>query len=167
MSHWKCIIFLLHMAKCMICYLLAWKRLASLIKFLRIDFMDLLHYLQNLKMLWKLGIFFFFLENFNLWRSLLMIAFYYQIKTPIGFWCRRGLNPRSLIQPSKTLPVELTRTHDNWESWCKIFLTIIGFEDFENVVDIWLLKHLMKLLGSKLYILNTFNLWLVTRSCKI
>ena len=31
--------------------LLAWKRLASLIKFLRMDFMDLLHYLQNLKML--------------------------------------------------------------------------------------------------------------------
>ena len=27
------------------------------------------------------------------------------------FWCRRGLNPRSLIQPSETLPVELTGTH--------------------------------------------------------
>ena len=36
---------------------------------------------------------------------------YYQIKTPISFWCRRGLNPRSLIQPSETLPVELTGTH--------------------------------------------------------
>ena len=32
------------------------------------------------------------------------------------------------------------------------------FEDFENIVNIWLLKYLMKLLGSKLYILNTFNL---------
>ena len=31
---------------------LAWERKASLIKFLRMDFMDLLHYLQNLKMLW-------------------------------------------------------------------------------------------------------------------
>jgi len=40
--------FLLHMEKCMICYFLAWKRLAYLIKFLRNDFMDLLHYLQNL-----------------------------------------------------------------------------------------------------------------------
>ena len=30
---------------------LAWKRKTSLIKFLRMDFMDLLHYLQNLKML--------------------------------------------------------------------------------------------------------------------
>ena len=44
-------------------------------------------------------------------------------------------------------------------NWCKIFLTRNGFEDFENIVDIWLLKYLLKLLGSKLYILNTFNLW--------
>ena len=32
--------------------LLEWKRLASLIKFLRMDFMDLLHYMQNIKMLY-------------------------------------------------------------------------------------------------------------------
>ena len=32
--------------------LLAWKRLASLIKFLRIDFMDLLYYLKDLKVLY-------------------------------------------------------------------------------------------------------------------
>ena len=32
---------------------------------------------------------------------------YHQIKTPIGFWCRRGLNLKSLIQPSEILPVEL------------------------------------------------------------
>ena len=44
-------------------------------------------------------------------------------------------------------------------NWCKIFLTRNGFEDFENIVDIWLLKYLMKLLESKLYILNIFNLW--------
>ena len=43
--------------------------------------------------------------------------------------------------------------------WCKTFLTRNGFEDFEKIVDIWLLKYLMKLLGSKLYIFNTFNLW--------
>ena len=56
---------------------------------------------------------FFFLrerESLNLWRLLLMIALYHQTKTPISFWCKRGLNPRSLIQPSETLPVELTRT---------------------------------------------------------
>ena len=27
------------------------------------------------------------------------------------FWYRRGLNPRSLIQPLETLPDELTKTH--------------------------------------------------------
>ena len=42
-------------------------------------------------------------------------------------------------------------------NWWKIFLTRNGSEDFENIVNIWLLKYLMKLLGSKLYILNTFN----------
>ena len=35
---------------------------------------------------------------------------------------------------------------------CKIFMTRNGFEDFENIVDIWLLKYLMKLQGSKLCI---------------
>ena len=37
-----------------------------------------------------------------------MIAFYHQIKILIGFWYRRGLNARSLIQLLETLPVELT-----------------------------------------------------------
>ena len=55
--------------------------------------------------------FFFFLESFNLWRPLLIIALYYQTKTPISFWCMRWMNPRSLIQPSETLPIELTGTH--------------------------------------------------------
>ena len=55
--------------------------------------------------------FFFFLESFNLQRPLLIIVFYHQIKTPISFWRRQRLNPRSLIQPSATLPVELTKTH--------------------------------------------------------
>ena len=40
-----------------------------------------------------------------------MIAFYHQTKTPISFWYKRGLNHRSLIQPSETLLVELTGTH--------------------------------------------------------
>ena len=43
--------------------------------------------------------------------SVLDDALYHQTKTPIGFWCRRGLNPRSLIQPLKNLPVELTGIH--------------------------------------------------------
>ena len=62
------------------------------------------------RMTW-LKLFFFFRESFNLWRPLLMIALYHQNKTLITFCCRRGLNPRFLIQPSETLPVELTETH--------------------------------------------------------
>ena len=41
-----------------------------------------------------------------------MIVFYHQTKTPISFWYKWGLNHRSLIQPSETLPVELTGTHN-------------------------------------------------------
>ena len=49
--------------------------------------------------------FYFFLKSFNLWCSLLMITLYHQTKTFIDFWCRRGLNSRSLIQhSSETLP---------------------------------------------------------------
>ena len=56
--------------------------------------------------------FFFFLwESFNLWHPLLIIHLYHQTKSPISFWCRQGLNSRSLIQPSKTLPVDLNGTH--------------------------------------------------------
>ena len=38
-------------------------------------------------------------------------ALYHQTKTSIGFWCRQGLSPKSLIQPSETLLVKLIRTH--------------------------------------------------------
>ena len=38
-------------------------------------------------------------------------SFLSSTKTPINFWCRQGLNLRSLIQPSETLPVKLTKTH--------------------------------------------------------
>lgn len=41
-------------------------------------------------------------------------------KTSIGFWCRRELNPKSLIQPSEILLVELTRTHKHlWKVWIR------------------------------------------------
>ena len=53
---------------------------------------------------------FFFPDIFNLWCSLLMIHLYHQTKTSISFLCRWGLNIRSLIQPLKILPVELTET---------------------------------------------------------
>ena len=63
------------------------------------------------------SIFFFFLrererDSFNLWCLLLMIVLYHQTKIPIDFWCRQGLNPKSFIQLSETLLVELTRTHN-------------------------------------------------------
>ena len=54
---------------------------------------------------------FFFLESFNLWHPLLMIAFYHQTKISISFWYKQRLNPKSLIQLSETLQVELTETH--------------------------------------------------------
>ena len=47
--------------------------------------------------IWCCKYFPFFLKVFNLWRPLLMIVFYYQVKTPINFLCRRGLNFKSLI----------------------------------------------------------------------
>ena len=59
----------------------------------------------------KINFVFFFRESFNLWRPLLMITLYHQTKTPISFWCRRGLNPRSLIQPSETLPKLINVIH--------------------------------------------------------
>ena len=34
----------------------------------------------------------------------------------------------------------------------KILMTRNGFEDLENIMDIWLLKYFMKLLGNELYI---------------
>jgi len=40
-----------------------------------------------------------------------MIVLYYQIKTLIGFWCKRELNHKSLIQPSEILSVEVTEIH--------------------------------------------------------
>ena len=43
--------------------------------------------------------------------GIMIIVFYHQTKTPIGFWCRRELNPRSLIQLSEILSVELIKTH--------------------------------------------------------
>ena len=53
----------------------------------------------------------FLKENFNLWRPLLMIILYHQIKIPINFWCRWRLNLKSLIQQSETLLVKLTRVY--------------------------------------------------------
>ena len=56
---------------------------------------------------------FFFLEEkeFQPMASTIDDTLYHQTKKPIGFLCRWGLNPKSLIQLSEILPVMLTRTH--------------------------------------------------------
>ena len=54
----------------------------------------------------------YFLESFTTYGCLLsIIALYHQIKTSIDFCCKWILNPKSLIQLSKILPVELIKTH--------------------------------------------------------
>ena len=69
-----------------------------------------LSFFRLTNILYFLFSFLFFVEreSFNLWHPFLMIALYYQTKTPISFWCRQWLNSRSLIQPLEILPVELT-----------------------------------------------------------
>ena len=53
----------------------------------------------------------FFFREFQPMASASKISLYYQTKTPISFWCKRGLNSRSFIQLSETLPAELSGTH--------------------------------------------------------
>ena len=55
--------------------------------------------------------FFFFIEFQTMVSVFYDCALYHQTKTSIGFWCRQGLSPKSLIQPSETLLVKLIRTH--------------------------------------------------------
>ena len=54
-----------------------------------------------------------------------MSTLYHQNKTPISFWYRRRLNPKSLIQQSETLLVELTGTHAPSKTLGPLQLTII------------------------------------------
>ena len=88
-------------------------------------YFGMLIFCRNKTYIFVLIIFFFlflFWESFNLWRPLLMIAFYYQTKTSISFWYRQGLNLKSFIQPSETLSVELTGTHLFYLSLCYFVL---------------------------------------------
>ena len=94
----------------------------------------------------------FFGESFNLWRPLLMMALYYQTKAPISFWCRRRLNPRSLIQPSEILPVELIGTHHTF-----LFLNQKAV-DFSKTIFVLNTYHLLFLTTQKIFYLLQ-NLW--------
>ena len=95
-----------------------WNLLFSLLKFFELIIINIWVYFRPTKK-WT---FFFLRKSFNVWRPLLMIALYHQTKTSINFWCRQELNPRSLIQPSETLPVELTGTHPIYLSLFWFFL---------------------------------------------
>ena len=81
------------------------------------------------KLTWFLHL--FFIESFNIWHPLLIIALYHQTKTPISFLCKWKLNPRSFIQPSKILPIEITGTH----TW---FLHLT-----DNILDYGCTVHLL------------------------
>ena len=64
-----------------------------------------------------------------------MIAIYHQTKTLINFWCKQGLNFKSLIQLLETLSVELTGT--NYSVLCKcqscVKLVVVVAELVRNV----------------------------------
>ena len=92
--------------------------------------MTCMGYLKN-----KNYIYFFFFERFNLWRPLLIIALYHQTKPSICFWCRQELNLRSLIQPSKTLPVDLITTHTHTHTHTHIHIYIYIYkENNKNII---------------------------------
>ena len=89
--------------------------------------------------------FFFWRESFNLWRPLLMITLYHQTKTPINLRYKWGLNPRSLIQPSETLPIKLAGTHNttnNLEEYVTIKTTKFGRVNQRFLTDSNLLEFL-------------------------
>ena len=89
----------------------------------------------------------FFLESFSLWCPLLMIALYHQIKTPISFWCRWGLNPRSLIQPLETLPVELTGTHNGREKIWTWNISLKNIKSYQSM-ELQSFKHVYHVLNK-------------------
>ena len=60
---------------------------------------------------------YFFLESFNLWRLLLIIDLYYQIKTPISFWYRWGIESQIFYS--------IIRDFTSWTNWNpQLFFTL-------------------------------------------
>ena len=107
---------------------------------------------------------------------------YHQAKIPISFWCRRELNSRSLIQPSETLPVELTETHTcndfNWRDyrlsdpslqfrhiWPGLIYVFIVFFFFLMDIIVYFNWRKCKLIDRKLKFQNCY-IWL-TRLAKL
>ena len=58
---------------------------------------------------------------------LLIITLLSLTKTPINFWCKQKLNFRSLIQPSETLPIELTETHIYIYIYTHTYIVLVEF----------------------------------------
>ena len=109
-----------------------WNLLFSLLKFFELIIINIWVYFRPTKK-WT---FFFLRKSSNVWRPLLIIALYHQTKTSINFWCRQGLNPRSLIQPSEILPVELTGTHTKKWTLKMCFLRFFFFFFLRNFLRI-------------------------------
>ena len=90
------------------------------------------------------------------WRPLLIIALYHQTKTPINFWCRRELNPRSLIQSLEILPVELTVTHKKKEKK-KEEGCFEWIESFPNPLKFFPFSFLKKLKKGRIKSVSLFS----------
>ena len=77
--------------------------------------------------------------------------------TLISFLCRRGLNPKSLIQVLETLLVELTRTHiSNINYWCVDFFFLYTFF-LMNLLIYFNIFITIYLSIYNIYIYNTIN----------
>ena len=125
------------------------------------------------------------LESFNIWHPIMIITVLLLNQNTSQFWCRQWLNPRSLIQPSEILLIELTETHLSsvtffffsfffffWERSSVtllfsglhfIFNTLrVGGKGNENIIMYWsnykTLDNLAFIYDNKLY-LNTSTIW--------
>ena len=67
--------------------------------------------LWNGSLFLQFSLFFYCYDRISTYETyFMMIALYHPAKTPISFWCKWGLNPKSLIWWQEILTIELTRT---------------------------------------------------------
>ena len=95
--------------------------------------------------------FFLFLEIISSYgvRPLLMIALYHQTKTPVGFKCRQGLNPRSLIQSMYFC------SYLDWLPLQSLHLYGLMIQDIKSVWSLVFLDH--KVLPPLCFFFPTFT----------
>ena len=100
-----------------------------------------------------------------------MLVLYYQIKTPINFWCRQGLNHKSLIQLWEILPIKLTKTYNLFDNMIVggegIWILNISFER-QGISINWPTKVLTKYmtLRSSQFEINYFMVQIKYYICK-